>query len=95
MLSVICAPDQTEGLSQVLFAETSTLGVRVIDAQRRVLARNIQEVKTAHGSVRIKYTDTGSFTPEYEDCRKIAMDQGVPLRAVIAEATEAYQHLRS
>lgn len=95
MLSVICAPDQTEGLSQVLFAETSTLGVRVIDAQRRVLARNVQEVKTAHGSVRIKYTDTGSFTPEYEDCRKIAMDQGVPLRAVIAEATEAYQHLRS
>ena len=94
LLSVVCAPDQADSLSQVLFAETSTLGIRVIDAQRRVLARNIQEVKTAHGSVRIKYTDTGSFTPEYEDCRKIAVEQGVPLRAVIAEATQAFQHLR-
>lgn len=95
LLSVICAPDHTEDLSQILFAETSTLGIRVFDAQRRVLARNIQQVETPHGPVRIKYTDNGSFMPEYEDCRKIALDQGVPLRAVISEATQAFQHLRS
>ena len=95
MLSVICSPDRTEDLSHILFSETSTLGVRVVEAQRRVLARDIREVQTSHGPVRIKYTDTGSFTPEYEDCRKIAIAQGLPLRAVISEAAEAFQQLRA
>lgn len=95
LLSVICAPNLAERLSQILFAETSTLGVRIFEAERRVLARNVQEVELAYGRVRIKYTDLGSFTPEYEDCRRIAEEQNLPLRDVIAEATQAFQHLRS
>ncbi len=94
-ISVICAPNLAERLSQILFAETSTLGVRIFDAERRVLARNIQEVETPHGRVRIKYTDLGSFAPEYDDCRRIAEEQHLPLREVIAEATRAFEHGRS
>jgi uncharacterized protein (TIGR00299 family) protein len=94
-ISVICAPNLAERLSQILFAETSTLGVRILDAERRVLARNVQEVETPHGRVRIKYTDLGSFAPEYDDCRTIAEAQQVPLRDVIAEATRAFERLRS
>jgi len=94
-ISVICAPNLAEPLSQILFAETSTLGVRIFDAERRVLARNVEEVETPHGRVRVKYTDLGSFAPEYDDCRRIAEAQQVPLREVIAEATRAFERLRS
>ncbi len=94
-LSVICGPGHVDTLSQILFAETSTLGIRIFDAQRRVLARNVEEVETEHGRIRIKFTDNGSFAPEYDDCRRIAEDHDVPLRDVISQATQAFQHLRS
>jgi pyridinium-3,5-bisthiocarboxylic acid mononucleotide nickel chelatase len=96
LISVIATPDLTDQLAQVLFAETSTLGVRIFEAQRRVLARQIEEIETIHGKVRIKYTEKGSFAPEFEDCRRIAADRGLPLRAVISEAGQAFRrHLNS
>jgi pyridinium-3,5-bisthiocarboxylic acid mononucleotide nickel chelatase len=90
LISVIAAPEMAEELASVLFAETSTLGLRMIAAERRVLAREIAEVETSFGSVRVKYNDRGGFAPEYEDCRRLAAEKGVPLRAVIGEANEAF-----
>jgi uncharacterized protein (TIGR00299 family) protein len=94
VISVIAAPDLTEKLAQILFAETSTLGIRLFEAQRRVLQRQVQEVETPHGVIRVKYSDTGTFTPEYEDCRKAAHEHGVPLRVVISEASQAFRQGR-
>ena len=94
MISVIAAPDLTEELAQIVFAETSTSGIRIFEAQRRVLPRQVEEVETPHGVIRIKYSDTGTFTPEYEDCRKAAHEHGVPLRVVISEANQAFRHRR-
>ena len=94
VISAIAAPDLTEELAQILFAETSTLGIRVFEAQRRVLPRQVEEVETRHGKIRIKYTDTGTFTPEYEDCRRAAHEHGVPLRVVMSEASQALRHRR-
>ena len=94
-ISVLAGQDKLEQLASILFAETSTLGLRVTQAERRVLARSIAEVETSHGKVRVKYTDTGNFTPEYDDCRRIATEKKVPLRAVIAEAADAFQKERS
>ena len=91
MISVIARADETEALTAILFAETSTLGVRIVDAQRRVLARQSEEVETPHGKVRVKFTDGGAFAPEYEDCRRIAIERSLPLRLVMAEATEAFR----
>ncbi len=91
MISVIAAPEATEQMAGILFAETTTLGVRIMEAQRRVLQRNIVEVETPYGPVRVKYTETGSFAPEYDDCRKAAADHSVPLRTVIAEASDAFR----
>jgi pyridinium-3,5-bisthiocarboxylic acid mononucleotide nickel chelatase len=90
MLSVISTPELTEQLSAVLFAETSTLGLRVIQAERRVLGRKMAEVETSFGKVRVKYNEQGSFAPEYEDCRLAAAAKGVPLRAVIGEANQIF-----
>lgn len=91
MLSVISALEKQEQLAAILFAETPTLGIRVHQAERRVQARNMASVETPYGAVRVKYSETGSFTPEYEDCRKAAQDHHVSLRLVIAEASAAYQ----
>ena len=94
-ISVLAEQDKIECLAAILFAETTTLGLRVTQAERRVLARSMAEVETSHGKVRVKYTACGSFTPEYEDCRRIAAEKNVPLRTVIAEAAEAFQKERS
>ncbi len=91
LMSVIGPPELTETLTGILFAETTTLGIRTHTAERRVLHRNVTDVNTAHGKVRVKHTDTGSFAPEYEDCRAIAAAHGIPLRGVIAEANEAFR----
>lgn len=91
LISVIAQPEHTETLASILMSETSTLGVRITDAQRRVLARRTKEVATSHGTVRVKLTDAGNFTPEYDDCRRIASEHSIPLRAVIAEAAEAFR----
>jgi pyridinium-3,5-bisthiocarboxylic acid mononucleotide nickel chelatase len=90
-LSVIATPETQEQLAAILFAETPTLGLRVYRAERRILARHVASVETPYGAVRVKYSDSGSFNPEYEDCHKAAQDHQVPLRAVIAEASAAYQ----
>jgi len=95
LLSVIALPELAEQLAAILFVETSTLGLRIFQAERRVLARNIAEVETSFGKVRVKYNQNGSFAPEYEDCRKAAVEKGVPLRAVISEANQAFSKLKS
>ena len=95
MLSVVARPEQQEDLARILFLETSTLGLRIHGAERRVQARKIVDVQTAHGSVRVKVSEAGSFAPEYEDCRRIAAESGIPLKQIVADAGFAYlQSLR-
>jgi pyridinium-3,5-bisthiocarboxylic acid mononucleotide nickel chelatase len=95
IVSVVCAPERTEELAGILFAETTTLGVRIMQAERRVLPRETAEIATEYGGIRIKYTESGSFAPEYEDCRKAAAAHGVPLRTVIGAANAAFRKLQS
>lgn len=90
LLQVIAAPEDREKLVSILFAETSTLGVRFYQAERRVQERGWEEVRTPHGTVRIKVSGTGSFAPEYDDCRKLAEATGTPLKQIIAEAGAEY-----
>jgi hypothetical protein len=78
----------------LIFAETTTIGARTYTAHRRVLARESVSVTTAFGDVRIKVASANGHirqaTPEYEDCRKLALEKNVPLRAVIDAAQRAY-----
>ncbi|MGE5646278.1 MAG: nickel pincer cofactor biosynthesis protein LarC [Acidobacteriota bacterium] len=90
LLRVIARPEDQETLAQLIFAETSTLGLRVYRAERRVEARRIVEVGTPHGTVRIKVSCEGHFAPEYEDCRRLALESGAPLKQIFAEANLAY-----
>lgn len=90
LLRVIATPEQRSALAEIIFHETSTLGVRTYTAERLVQARRWVEVETPHGKVRMKVSER-SFAPEYEDCRALALITGVALKDIIAEANFAYQ----
>jgi uncharacterized protein (TIGR00299 family) protein len=90
LLRAIARPEHREAIAAIVFAETSTLGVRIYSAERRVQARDFVEVETPHGIVRMKIAGEGSYAPEYDDCRRIALASGVPLKQIIAEANFAW-----
>ncbi|PYT19531.1 MAG: nickel pincer cofactor biosynthesis protein LarC [Acidobacteria bacterium] len=89
LLRVIATPEQRMALTDIIFAETTTLGLRIYMAERVVQARRWVDVETPHGKVRIKVSER-SFAPEYEDCRSLARSTGVALKNIIAEANFAY-----
>jgi pyridinium-3,5-bisthiocarboxylic acid mononucleotide nickel chelatase len=90
LLRVIAKPADRENLAQLIFTETSTLGLRIYQAERRVQARTFAEVETPYGAVRMKVSGEGAYAPEYEDCRKLAIAAGIPLKQVLAAANHAY-----
>jgi uncharacterized protein (TIGR00299 family) protein len=94
LLTVLCKPEDTSTLTQLIFTETTTLGVRRRDEKRQTLARRWENVSTPWGEIRIKIASmNGTVTncaPEYEDCRRIAAEHHVPLKTVIQEASRAY-----
>jgi hypothetical protein len=94
LLRVVATPQDREVLAQIVFTETSTLGMRILSAERRVQARSFVDVQTSHGNVRMKVAGDGSFAPEYEDCRKLAQERGIALKQIIAEANYAYMKSR-
>ena len=95
LLTILCRPEDMDALMSLIFAETTTFGVRTHRAQRRALPREWVNVSTAFGSVRIKLSRSNGHilhvTPEYDDCRKLAVEKQVPLQQVISEALRAYQ----
>ncbi len=94
LLTVLCKPDDADKLTQLIFTETTTLGVRRRDEVRQILARRWESVSTPWGQVRIKIGSMNgtvtNYAPEYEDCRQIAAQHHLPLKTVMQEATRAY-----
>ena len=93
LLQIVATPEKQEELVGVLFRETTTLGVRFHSAERRVQPRQWVEVQTTHGMIRMKTAPTG-FAPEYEDARRVAAESGLPLKQILAEATQEYLRTR-
>jgi len=93
MISVLAEPTAQAAIEGVLFAETTTFGIRSYRASRRKLHRSHETVETPYGPIRLKVGRQGSsirtVTPEFEDCRAAAERAGVPLREVVAAAVEA------
>lgn len=94
LLSVLCHPEDGQKLTRLIFAETTTLGVRMREEKRARLARRHVTVDTRWGQVRIKLAGVNgsvtNYAPEYEDCRRIAEERQVPLKAVMQEAMKTY-----
>ncbi len=93
LLSVACPSAQAEVLAALVFAETTTIGLRRQEVQRWALARERMEVETPYGRVGVKVARLGgkvmTASPEYEDCRRLALERGVPLKEVYLAAEVA------
>jgi pyridinium-3,5-bisthiocarboxylic acid mononucleotide nickel chelatase len=95
LLTILCRPADSNSMMELVFAETTTLGVRTHRAQRRALAREWVKVATCYGDVRIKLSRSNGHishvAAEYDDCRKLAVEKQVPLQQVMNEALRAYE----
>ena len=97
IVTVLSSPTIVEDVTQILFQETTTLGVRIHGLQRRVLPRQVQTVRLLKGTVRVKIADLGDgrkkIMPEYQDCKKLAEQTGHPIREIMEQARQALNHL--
>lgn len=99
MISVLCRQEARERLTQLLFSETTTLGLRCCEIERRALDREIITVETEYGSIDLKVARLNrsvvTATPEYEQCREAAIMASVPLRTVANAARFEFAKLKS
>jgi pyridinium-3,5-bisthiocarboxylic acid mononucleotide nickel chelatase len=98
VLTSLVPPDRADPLLDVLFEETTALGVRVQELTRHILPRRFASVKIRGGTVRIKIAAVDSRStkaaPEYVDCKRIAERTGRPVKAVLEDAALAYAKTR-
>jgi len=95
LVSILCQPAMRDSLCDLLFAETTTLGVRFTKVLRRALAREVVRVETPYGAIDVKVARAEdarmtSAMPEYEQCRAAAQKAGVALRVVETAAQNAF-----
>jgi hypothetical protein len=94
-VTVLCRPDLVHALRDILFRETTTIGLHWRVESKIALAREFQKVETPWGEVQIKIArwpsgKIANASPEYEDCRRIATAHAVPLKQVMQEAMRIY-----
>jgi uncharacterized protein (DUF111 family) len=86
LISVLCEPGEKEAVMKLLFMETTTLGVRSYEVQRRALERGVVRVETQYGPIDVKVAHLDGRVinemPEFEQCRAAALKAGVPLKVV-------------
>jgi uncharacterized protein (TIGR00299 family) protein len=95
LLSVICSASERDRLAGIILSETSAIGLRFYAAQRVVLPRETREVTTRYGTMRVKVARSAdgheNIAPEYEDCKKLAQRNNVPIKLVYQAALAAAQ----
>jgi pyridinium-3,5-bisthiocarboxylic acid mononucleotide nickel chelatase len=90
LLTALADRPRADALLDVIFRESTSIGVRMREVIRKKLAREIREVETPFGAIRVKVSRRGdellSATPEYEDCKRLADEKKAPLKVVLEEA---------
>ena len=96
LLTVLCRNEDVAKLTDLIFTETTTLGVRQREERRQALAREWMTIATRWGDVRVKVASMNgtvtNYAPEYEDCRRIATECHVPLKSVMQEVLQLYMN---
>ncbi|MHB1348912.1 MAG: nickel pincer cofactor biosynthesis protein LarC [Desulfobulbaceae bacterium] len=88
LIRVVCAPAEVEAAKTILLSETSAIGLRFHSEQRRTLPRNLMTLQTRWGEVRVKKISSPAgevITPEYEECRRLALTHALPIRQIYEE----------
>ena len=86
LLRVIAQEHDAESLSDLILRESTSLGVRSYAAHRNKLPREVKEMETKYGRIRVKISGDLRFQPEYEDCKRIALEKRIPIQEVYQEA---------
>ncbi|MBA3767324.1 MAG: nickel pincer cofactor biosynthesis protein LarC [Acidobacteria bacterium] len=98
LIQILCRPGDRDAMCELLFTETTTLGVRSYEVERRAMQRETVRVETPYGAIDVKVARLGDSIvkemPEYEQCRAAAERAGVALRMVEAAALDAYSNTR-
>ena len=98
LVNVLCKPELEGPLTRLIFENTTTIGVRIIEARRRVLDRESLSVETEYGTVRMKVARLEgkivNAAPEFNDCRLLAEEKSVSPKEVMAAAQAAFRKLR-
>jgi uncharacterized protein (TIGR00299 family) protein len=99
LLTILARPENEQHLREMLFRESSTLGIRTRHEKRYALPRHHEAVATPWGEVRMKVAtlagEVAHYAPEYEDCRRIATEHHVALKTVMQEAIRLYMEKHS
>jgi len=85
LLRVIAEEADAERLMEVILRESTTLGVRSYLVMRKKLPRESKEIETKFGTIRVKISGDIRFQPEYEDCKRVALEKGIPIQDVYRE----------
>ena len=98
-MTVICDKEREEEMLSIIFSETTTLGVRLSHTRRKKIKRQIKSLKTSLGEVKVKVGiwegKVVNLVPEYDDCKRISLNKGIPLRKVYEQVREELSHLPS
>jgi uncharacterized protein (TIGR00299 family) protein len=98
LLTILAPPDLAESAAELVFTETTTLGIRFSTMKRLCLDREWRSVETPYGPIRVKIGrwqgEEKTASPEYEDVRAAAEKSGAPLKTVYQSALTAYQSNR-
>jgi len=98
LVTLLAEPENLNRLIDLVFRETTTIGVRTHEVRRRTLKREIIAVETPLGEIRMKISRLNgtmlNAAPEYEDCQRLAAQKGIPLKEVLALANFHYQKQR-
>ena len=90
LVTVLCSPEKTEDLAIILFREAGTFGIRIREQKRLTLTRSWETAATKYGPIQVKVGawqgEEMTASPEYEDCKRAALEHGVPLRRVYEAA---------
>jgi uncharacterized protein (DUF111 family) len=89
VLNVICEKDMADSVKNIIFTESTSLGIRTFPFRKDTLVRKLETIKTIYGDITVKrsfYKDKEvSAKPEYDECRKLASETGIPLKQLYNE----------
>jgi pyridinium-3,5-bisthiocarboxylic acid mononucleotide nickel chelatase len=93
LITLLAEPDRCDDLARLVFEQTTTIGLRIYQARRKVLMRQVVTVESAYGPLNVKVAwldgKVVNVSPEYDDCRRVAEERGVPLKQVMVAAQAA------
>ena len=99
LLTVLAPTDLADALTAQIFEETTTIGIRYHETERRVLEREVEVVESEFGNIKVKVSKLNgrmiNFAPEYEDCRQAALARGIPYKWVQARVVQLFMNRHS